>query len=66
MALEAAKKGVGKRIMKNTPLNDPRFKGMHKMEYILKSRQGKDSVIHYVLDPNSGKLFDFKFKKHSN
>ncbi|SHN93872.1 hypothetical protein BCLUESOX_1153, partial [bacterium endosymbiont of Bathymodiolus sp. 5 South] len=66
LALEAAKKGAGERIMQGTPLKDPRFKGMHKMEYKVKSQQGKDSVIHYIRDPKTGKIFDFKFKKYSN
>jgi hypothetical protein len=52
--------------MKDIPLKDPRFKGMYKMEYKVKSQQGKDSVIHYIKDQKTGKNFDFKFKKHSN
>ncbi|SMN17593.1 hypothetical protein CRYPA_893 [uncultured Candidatus Thioglobus sp.] len=66
LTLEAAKKGAGERIMKDIPLKDPRFKEMYKMEYKVKSQQGKDSVIHYIRDPKTGKNFDFKFKKHSN
>ncbi|AIK97192.1 hypothetical protein ID47_11320 [Candidatus Paracaedibacter acanthamoebae] len=63
MALEAARRGEGKRIIKN--LNDPLYKGMEKMEYKVKSATGKDSVVHYVRDPKTGKLMDFKFKKRS-
>lgn len=52
-----------KKIIDN--LSDPRFKGMEKWEYKVKSAEGKDSVVHYVRDPKTGKLMDFKFKKHS-
>jgi RHS repeat-associated protein len=64
MALEAAKKGAGTKIIDN--LNDPQFKGMEKWEYKVKSSNGADSVVHYVKDPKTGNLMDFKFKKHSN
>lgn len=63
MALDAAKNGAGRKIMEN--LGDPRFKGMQKWEYKVKSANGQDSVVHYVRDPNTGELLDFKFKKHS-
>lgn len=53
----------GNVIIKN--LNDPKFKGMEKMELKVKSANGNDSVVHYVRDPNTGNLMDFKFKKHS-
>ncbi|MEB0207261.1 hypothetical protein [Pseudomonas sp. CCC3.1] len=36
------------------------------MELKIKSKNGRDSVVHYVKDPKTGKLMDFKFKKHSN
>lgn len=63
MALEAAQKGAGTKIIDN--LGDPRFKGMEKWEYKVKSANGADSVVHYVRDPATGQLMDFKFKKHS-
>ncbi len=63
MALEAAKKGEGRRL--SISLNDLKYKGMDKMEYKIKSDSGKDTVIHYVRNPNTGELMDFKFKKHS-
>jgi hypothetical protein len=44
---------------------DPKLKGMEKWEYSVKSKDGLDSVVHYVRDPKTGKLMDFKFKKHS-
>lgn len=31
----------------------------------IKSKNGNDSVVHYVRDPKTGELMDFKFKKHS-
>ncbi len=63
MTLDAAKKGAGKEIIKN--LGNPKFKGMSKWEYKVKSSNGKDSVVHYVKDPKTRKRVDFKFKKHS-
>jgi len=63
MALDAAKNGAGQPIIKD--LKDPRYKGMEKWEYRVKSADGKDSVIHWVRDPKTGELMDFKFKKHS-
>ena len=63
MALEAAKEGQGQKLIDN--LGDPMYKGMEKWELKIKSNDGKDSVIHYVKDPKTGELMDFKFKKHS-
>lgn len=63
MTLEAAQSGAGKKIINN--LDDPAFKGMEKWEYKVKSSQGRDSVAHYVRDPKTGDLMDFKFKKQS-
>ncbi|MFO0726437.1 MAG: RHS repeat-associated core domain-containing protein [Myxococcota bacterium] len=62
-ALDAAKQGQGEVIIPS--LSDPQFKGMEKMELKVKSANGRDSVVHYVRDPKSGNLFDFKFKKSS-
>ncbi|WP_347815000.1 RHS repeat domain-containing protein [Leptospira noguchii] len=63
MTLDASKKGAGKNILNN--LDDPKYKGMEKWEYKTKSKNGKDSVVHYVKDPKTNELMDFKFKKHS-
>ncbi|MES9903254.1 MAG: hypothetical protein ABW168_11355, partial [Sedimenticola sp.] len=63
MTLDAARKGAGSKIRSN--LGDPKFKGMEKWEYKVKSGNGQDSVVHYVRDPNTKNLMDFKFKKHS-
>ena len=63
MTLEAARRDAGVIIIKD--LKDPRFKGMLKMELKIKSKNGNDTVVHYVKDPRTGKLADFKFKKHS-
>ncbi|WP_275250801.1 RHS repeat domain-containing protein [Vandammella animalimorsus] len=63
MTLEAAKRGAGQKIIES--LNDPAFKGMEKWEYKVKSAEGLDSVVHYVRDPKTGKLYEFKFKKRS-
>lgn len=63
MVLEAAKKGKGQRIIAN--LNDPEFKGMEKWSYSELSATGLRSEVHYVRDPNTGNLMDFKFKIHA-
>jgi hypothetical protein len=63
MALDAAKNGEGQTIIRD--LGDPRYKGMDKMELKVKSDAGRDSVVHYVKDPKTGEVMDFKFKKHS-
>jgi len=42
-----------------------KFKGMEKFELKVKSANGQDSVVHYVRDPKTGELMDFKFKIHS-
>ena len=65
LTLETAKKGKGVPL-KDIMLKDPRYKGMEKWEYKVKSKDGKDSVVHYIKDPKTGKLMDFKFKKHSS
>ncbi|MBV5349003.1 hypothetical protein JZU61_05040, partial [bacterium] len=49
MTLQAAKEGHGVRIIEG--LNDPNFKGMDKWELKVKSKNGNDSVVHYVRDP---------------
>ena len=63
MTLDAAKKGEGNKIIDN--LNDSRFKGMEKWELKSQSELGRKTNVHYVRDPKSGKLQDFKFKTHS-
>lgn len=64
MALDAARKGAGEKIMEN--LGDPRYEGMEKWEYKFKSANGRDTVVHYVYDPVTGQRMDFKFKKQSD
>lgn len=63
MVLDAAKKGAGDRIMSN--LGDPKFKGMEKWSYSEVSEQGIRSEVHYVRNPATGELMDFKFKIHA-
>lgn len=65
LTLEAALKHPKEAILIIESLNDPKFRGMEKWQYKTKSADGKDSVVHYVRDPKTGKLYDFKFKKHS-
>ncbi|MEB2624733.1 MULTISPECIES: hypothetical protein [Pseudomonas] len=63
MTLQAAKDGQGVVIIEK--LKDPTFEGMNKVELKVKSKNGQDSVVHYVKNPSTGELMDFKFKKHS-
>jgi hypothetical protein len=63
MTLEAAKEGAGIKIIKS--LDDPKFKGMEKWSYTTKSSEGVISEVHYVRDPKTGRLMDFKFKHHA-
>ena len=58
--LEAAKRGEGMKIIDK--LGDPCFKDMEKWQFVTKSAQGVQAVVHYVRDPATGKLMDFKFK----
>ena len=62
MTLDEAKRGEG--IVKMENLDDPKYKGMQKMEHQTISTGGKKSSVHYVRDAD-GNMMDFKFKKHS-
>ncbi|MCP4401648.1 MAG: RHS repeat-associated core domain-containing protein, partial [bacterium] len=63
MTLDAAKQGEGRLKIDN--LGDPRYSGMQKMELKTTTAGGKKSNVHYVRNPDTGQLMDFKFKKHS-
>ncbi len=63
LTLDAARQGQG--IVKIPSLKDRRYRGMQKMELEIISAGGRKSNVHYVRDPKTGKLMDFKFKKHS-
>ena len=65
MVLDAAKQGKGQKIIDS--LNDPNpiFHGMEKWSYGETSANGLRSEVHYVRDPKTGRLFDFKFKHHA-
>ena len=60
LALDEAKGGAGRKIMDG--LNDPNFKGMEKWSHYRRNPDGTSTEIHYVRDPKTGKLMDFKFK----
>ena len=64
LTLKAAKSGQGQKIMSN--MGDPKYKGWDKYEYKTKSNEGFDSVVHYVKDPKTGQVADFKFKKRTS
>ncbi|MFN0138457.1 MAG: RHS repeat domain-containing protein [Pyrinomonadaceae bacterium] len=63
MVLDAAKNGAGEPL--RISLGDPRFSGMQKCSYSVKSEAGALSEVHYVRDPKTGNVFDFKFKHHA-
>ena len=63
MVLDAAKQGKGVKIIDN--LGDPKFKGMEKWSYTERSAAGFRSEVHYVRDPKTRELMDFKFKHHA-
>jgi RHS repeat-associated protein len=63
MVLDAAKQGKGVKIIDS--LGDPKFKGMEKWSYTKKSAAGLRSEVHYVRNPKTGELMDFKFKHHA-
>jgi hypothetical protein len=63
MTLESAKRGAGTVIIPN--LGDSRFLGWEKVELIVKSDSGAESVVHYVRNPLTGETADFKFTKHA-
>ena len=72
VALDAAKRGEGEVIIRNLGgknrkhgLPPAPFDGMDKMQVKVTSASGKTSVVHYVRDPKTGNLWDFKFAKHS-
>ena len=63
MVLDAAMLGKGIRIIES--LGDDRFKGMEKWSYGVTNSDGTRSEVHYVRDPKTGRLFDFKFTHHA-
>jgi hypothetical protein len=60
LSMDEAKGGAGKKIIDS--LSDPKFKGMEKWQHIRRNPDGTNTVIHFVRDPATGNLLDFKFK----
>lgn len=59
LAMQAARAGGGTRIIER--LSDPRFLGMEKWQYVLRSEFWRVNVtVHYVRNPATGALMDFK------
>ncbi|MEP3389723.1 MAG: RHS repeat-associated core domain-containing protein, partial [Reichenbachiella sp.] len=58
-ALKGAMDGKGRMIIKS--LSDPRYKGWEKWHYSV-GEKGSKSVVHYIRNPETGYLTDFKFK----
>ena len=63
LTLDEAKSGVGgNRKIIIESLHDKKFKGMQKWQYTHTTPGGENIEVHYVRDPNTGELMDFKFK----
>jgi RHS repeat-associated protein len=58
-ALSEAQQGMGRNL--NLRLGDPRYQGWEKWHHSVGPKGGK-SVVHYLRDPKTGLLTDFKFK----
>jgi hypothetical protein len=58
-ALSEAQQGMGRNL--NLKLGDPRYQGWEKWHHSVGPKGGK-SVVHYLRDPKTGLLTDFKFK----
>jgi len=58
-ALAEAEAGMGRNL--NLKLGDPRYQGWEKWHHSVGPKGGK-SVVHYLRDPQTGFLTDFKFK----
>ncbi|NER12848.1 RHS repeat-associated core domain-containing protein [Leptobacterium flavescens] len=59
LALEGAQAGKGRLIIRN--LSDPRYRGWEKWHYSV-GPKGSKSVVHYIRNPETGYITDFKFK----
>ena len=59
LALEGAMNGLGRNL--NIKLGDPRYQGWEKWHYSV-GPKGSKSVVHYLRNPDTGFLTDFKFK----
>jgi RHS repeat-associated protein len=65
MVLEEAKKGKGINItegLSGGKLKDPKFEGMEKWSYSETSNNKIRSEVHYIRNPKTDELMDFKFK----
>jgi hypothetical protein len=51
--------GMGRNL--NIKLGDPRYQGWEKWHHSV-GPKGSKSVVHYLRDPKTGFLTDFKFK----
>ncbi|RWU03949.1 DUF6443 domain-containing protein [Pedobacter chitinilyticus] len=58
-ALAEAEAGMGRNL--NLKLGDPRYQGWEKWHHSV-GPKGSKSVVHYLRDPQTGFLTDFKFK----
>lgn len=57
--MSEAQQGMGRNL--NLRLGDPRYQGWEKWHHSVGPKGGK-SVVHYLRDPKTGLLTDFKFK----
>ncbi len=60
LTMGEARGGAGEKVISN--LGDPKYKGMEKWHHSRKNLDGETAVIHYVRDPKTETLMDFKYK----
>jgi RHS repeat-associated protein len=60
LTMQEAKGGAGEVVIKN--LSDPRYKGWEKLQHVHRNSNGTNTTIHYIRDPNTSVITDFKFK----
>lgn len=58
MAMAAAKRGEGTKIMSN--MTDSRYAGWDKFQIVSYSNDGWTATVHYMRDPATGAVADFK------
>ena len=62
LTLDEAASGAGYRIMEEKKLGDPRYSRMEKWQHVHTHPDGTKTVIHFVVDPETGVRTDFKFQ----
>lgn len=64
LVLTEAQKGNGRRL--ELDLVDRKYLGMEKWQTSTRSKSGRTATVHFVRDPKTGELMDFKFIRGKN